>query len=625
MLLTEADIQRMKESESEKMRKAAPPQPHSAVITGHASATRSGGDMHPYILELCTKPLVSYHANHLISTVPEIQRAFSGAAGRIALEEALLDVFSLVYFFKRTSRRVPLDKHIIELVPESFRSEAKAKIQQFYSGMSYNPDPGMAKTISNFNVLNSWKDLPSVAHALQTIRVHGIQWADAEYLIVKAMGFLPRELPHWESEVSVPPEINQDLEKELRNARPDSLELVSICCRNIGQPSLLHVRQHLNRLLSGAPRNTVLASAVLFFSVEFVLRQPSLRLPSTFVEKLSKDLYWFAVFSADPAERPTQDEIARTQAAMNQLRNSLLRAWTENARTTDPYYWVGKEMATACGNDSLFKIVEYADLFRCTALDWYDWLHTIQQYLQNRPPMEIFSSNILIAELEAGLLSEKKVAVCLHMAEGQGEAKFEPSLLPFIVYLFFFDRVLFMLPEQIAVGTLNSIHTIATQFMNSCGEIYRRGAADLQKPANQVPIGKLFGGEMVSAEEWQRAKVHLKTPNEWTFTESRGDLVAAHFKAKAELFRKGDTVFCQTHFEGPFVEANSYLLVEALLAYLTAISTDFDEYSFYFLMALLSQCHAYGGRQPGVNELGQAAYHGLMEAEKIRAKRAAGL
>ena len=93
-------------------------------------------------------------------------------------------------------------------------------------------------------------------------------------------------------------------------------------------------------------------------------------------------------------------------------------------------------MATACGNDSLFKIVEYADLFRCMALDWYDWLHTIQQYLQNPPPMQIFSSNILIAELEAGLLPEKKVAVCLHMAEGKGEAKFEPSLLPFIVYLF---------------------------------------------------------------------------------------------------------------------------------------------------------------------------------------------
>ena len=234
----------------------------------------------------------------------------------------------------------------------------------------------------------------------------------------------------------------------------------------------------------------------------------------------------------------------------------------------------------------------------------------------------MFSSKILVAKLDAALLPDKKVYVFLRMGGPKATDMFAPSVVPFVVYLFFLDRVLFMLPEEIATGTLRSIHTIATQFMNSCGEIYKKGMADLQKPAGQVPIGKLFGSEIVSADEWQRGKIQLKTPNEWVFTESQDEFTAAPFKAKAELFRKGDNLFCQTHFTGPLVEASSYLLVEALLAYLTARSANFDQYAFYFLMALLAQCTAYGGKRPGMTQLGRAVYLGLTEAEKMKAKRA---
>lgn len=77
-------------------------------------------------------------------------------------------------------------------------------------------------------------------------------------------------------------------------------------------------------------------------------------------------------------------------------------------------------------------------------------------------------------------------------------------------------------------------------------------------------------------------------------------------------------MFCETDFSRDrAVEAKSYLLVESLLCFITQKS-NFENYGFYFLPALLAQCSFYGGKCPGITQLGQAVHFGLMKAEKIR-------
>ena len=81
--------------------------------------------------------------------------------------------------------------------------------------------------------------------------------------------------------------------------------------------------------------------------------------------------------------------------------------------------------------------------------------------------MGLFSPKNLIAELRIGLLDNNRVFVSIKNVPVENNVEiFEKSKLPFIVYLFFLDRVLGNLSEKISVATLNSVHTWGTQFIN---------------------------------------------------------------------------------------------------------------------------------------------------------------
>ncbi|HEA84410.1 MAG TPA: hypothetical protein ENI04_00275 [Candidatus Wildermuthbacteria bacterium] len=208
--------------------------------------------------------------------------------------------------------------------------------------------------------------------------------------------------------------------------------------------------------------------------------------------------------------------------------------------------------------------------------------------------MGLFSPKNLVAELKIGLLDGNRVFVSIkNIPVGNNVKIFEKSKLPFIVYLFFLDRVLGNMSEEISVTTLNSVHTWGTQFIN-----------------------KLSG---ISSEEvWKKRKSEFKTPNNWTFTNAEEDFAKANFAATAKIFLKGERMFCETDFsKDQFVEAKAYLLIEALLYFITQRSS-FEDYGFYFLPALLTQCSFYGGKRPRITQLGQAVHYGLMQAEKMR-------
>ena len=77
-------------------------------------------------------------------------------------------------------------------------------------------------------------------------------------------------------------------------------------------------------------------------------------------------------------------------------------------------------------------------------------------------------------------------------------------------------------------------------------------------------------------------------------------------------------MFCETDFsKDQLVEAKAYLLIESLLYFITQ-NSDFEDFSFYFLPALLAQCSFYNGKRPGITQLGQAVHYGLMQADAMR-------
>lgn len=77
-------------------------------------------------------------------------------------------------------------------------------------------------------------------------------------------------------------------------------------------------------------------------------------------------------------------------------------------------------------------------------------------------------------------------------------------------------------------------------------------------------------------------------------------------------------MFCETDFSNDqLVEAKTYLLVESLLYFITQKS-DFEDFGFYFLPALLAQCSFYEGKRPSITQLGQAVHYELMRADEIR-------
>jgi len=208
--------------------------------------------------------------------------------------------------------------------------------------------------------------------------------------------------------------------------------------------------------------------------------------------------------------------------------------------------------------------------------------------------MGLFSPKNLIAELRMGLLDNNKVFISMkNVPMGNNVEIFEKSKLPFILYMFFLDRVLGNMSEKISVATLNSVHTWATQFLSKLSEIS-------------------------SQEVWEKKRSEFKTPNTWTFTNKEEDFTKSNFKATAKIFLKGDRMFCETDFsKGQLVEAKAYLLVESLLYFITQNSS-FEDFGFYFLPALLAQCSFYGGKRPGITQLGQAVHYGLMQADELR-------
>ena len=214
--------------------------------------------------------------------------------------------------------------------------------------------------------------------------------------------------------------------------------------------------------------------------------------------------------------------------------------------------------------------------------------------------MGLFSPKNLIAELKIGLLDKNKVFVSIkNIPAGNNVEIFEKSKLPFIAYMFFLDRVLGNMSEKISVATLNSVHTWGTQFIN-----------------------KLSG--ISSQETWEKKRPEFKTPNDWTFTNAEEDFAKADFSATAKIFLKGDRMFCETDFsKDQLVEAKAYLLVESLLYFITQNSS-FEDFGFYFLPALLAQCSFYGGKRPGITQLGQAVHYGLMQADEMRKQHGIG-
>lgn len=210
--------------------------------------------------------------------------------------------------------------------------------------------------------------------------------------------------------------------------------------------------------------------------------------------------------------------------------------------------------------------------------------------------MGLFSPKNLIAELKIGLLGRNKVFISIkNVPVGNNVEMFKKSKLPFITYMFFLDRVLGNMSEKVSVATLNSVHIWATQFLNKLSEVS-------------------------NTEEWEKIKPELKTPNKWTFTELEDDFTKAEFNATAKIYLKGDRIFCETDFsKDQLVEAKAYLLVESLLYFITQKS-NFEDYVFYFLPALLAQCSFYNGKRPSITQLGQAVHFGLLQAEEMRKK-----
>lgn len=219
--------------------------------------------------------------------------------------------------------------------------------------------------------------------------------------------------------------------------------------------------------------------------------------------------------------------------------------------------------------------------------------------------MGLFSRKHLVAELKIGFLDKREVFVSFkNIPIKNGIEMFEKTKLPFIVYVFFLDRILGNMSEKTSIATLNAVHTLATQFLN-----------------------KIIS-EISNEEEWQKRKSEFKTPNQWTFTDSEDNFLKSDFKTTAKLFLKGDRLFCETDFSNSLVfskrgnqlvEAKAYLLVESLLFFITQES-GFEDYAFYFLPALLGQCSFYNGKRPGITQLGQAVNFGLMQAEEVRKK-----
>jgi hypothetical protein len=214
--------------------------------------------------------------------------------------------------------------------------------------------------------------------------------------------------------------------------------------------------------------------------------------------------------------------------------------------------------------------------------------------------MGLFSPKNLIAELRIGLLDNNRVFVSIkNVSVGNNVEIFEKSKPPFIVYLFFLDRVLGNMSEKISVATLNSVHTWGTQFINKLSEIG-------------------------NPEEWEKRKSEFKTPNDWSFISTEEDFSKADLAATAKIFLKGERIFCETDFgKDQLVEAKVYLLVESLLYFITQRSS-FEDYGFYFLPALLAQCSFYNGKRPGMAQLGQAVHYGLMQAEEMRKQHGIG-
>lgn len=205
--------------------------------------------------------------------------------------------------------------------------------------------------------------------------------------------------------------------------------------------------------------------------------------------------------------------------------------------------------------------------------------------------MGIFAKNILIAQLKVGLIGKEKVFVSFLNIPNENNIE----LQSYVTFLFFFDKVLVNMSEKLSVATLNSIHTWGTNFLNEVQKIYDQ-------------------------EDWEIEKLKLKTPNTWTFTNNEEDFKNADFTSIAEIYSKGQRIFCQTKFSNDaYIEAKTYLLLEALFNYLIQNSS-LDEYTYYVLPSLLAQCSFYNEMRPGITQVGQAVYYGLEQAENLREK-----
>ncbi len=203
----------------------------------------------------------------------------------------------------------------------------------------------------------------------------------------------------------------------------------------------------------------------------------------------------------------------------------------------------------------------------------------------------LFFSKNLIAELTTGLLEKNRVFVSFKNVPNKDNIEIQP----YIVYLFLLDKVLVNMAEKLSVATIRAVHTWGTRFMDQLHEI------DTQ-------------------EVWEKSKSKLKTPNDWTFTNTEEDFGQANFVATAKIFKKGKRIFCTTDFSrDQYIEAKVHLLVESLLNYIKQ-NLSLDDYSYYFLPTLLAQCSFYNEKRPGITQLGQAVYYGLEQAEMLRKK-----
>ena len=205
--------------------------------------------------------------------------------------------------------------------------------------------------------------------------------------------------------------------------------------------------------------------------------------------------------------------------------------------------------------------------------------------------MGLFSPNNLIAELKAGLLEKNRVFVSFKNVPNKDNVEIQPH----IVYLFFLDKVLVNMSEKLSVATIRAVHTWGTRFLGQLDEIN-------------------------SQEDWEKSKSKLKTPNDWTFTNTEEDFGQANFVATAKIFIKGEKIFCTTDFsKDQYLEAKVHLIVESLLNYMKQ-NLSLDDYSYYFLITLLAQCSFYNEKRPGITQLGQAVYYGLEQADILRKK-----